>query len=894
MNQRMIRWAALLLTALLLVGCAKKQTETAAPEPENAEPPVREAETVEVENNGGDYVRLNDRIYFRRYGKDAPAKGAVYGEFLTDWAMRDGESELMVYTPATGELTPLYTETGRGELWYGDGGFYLCEWINQEHWVVWYAAEGGRSEVLCPGRPLGVTDGGLLAVERTAYLPAYHTVYAFYRDGDLLAEASTEDNMAFAGLTDEGLFLLGTAYPAEGGVARTFWQVTPEGQLLRLGTLPDKEEDAYVYDVQPDRFLSAGGRVVLGVGYYAGTGHFLDMFSFAEAAPGQEDSLRMLPEEADGADGTANDELPRVSAAENGDLVFSPALPGELRVGWDEMGALELWEDDHWQLLSERFAPQLSGGWGYCRIVQQMDYVDGAAYVTLACAHVSPADAVGWREAYALLDMLYLKVERDGTVRELSRVDHDAELYGEVWFLEGANTVLWQQLSTTDGEGYYVSDYVYAIPLAEDAWWEGGWEAVFDGTTGLLPYDYGEGEADYYGYPRPDAEPAGELCLSLDCDGNITALSHKAPDAVLAVSFDVPENELSGAAETIQTARRDSDEDTPWFWAKLRVLENGVRLRVERTKEPESTPEQIALSEGEFIAGETLCDLTLDRGEFVAVRVSLPWHPELRVTAGKDGAWGSYVFGEDNYLHLGTEDSVHPELTLAAYPPPNASDYSGEGLRQALSGNWFYRLPDGGEAAALVNFTEDGKMTVSSGEEPETAAFSTELDRLYADEWDAPDLLCLRTGDGGSTGDYLVEVLRTDGEELLHLTQANNGDGALSRLLPGAEDSYDFVLVRDRGIGATGARRRDVTIPAEVARYDRDEGVCWLREAKASGEWEDGSARLLSNVNAPCLAYPCAVPAASVLETGGNPEHPMMLCNVTIDPDGVITWITAQ
>lgn len=899
MKKKTLHFAALMLAALLLFGCAQQKTESRSISDtgaqETPQESVQESAPPEVENNGGYYVRLDDKIYFRRYGAEALSKVAVFGEFTLPWNMRDGESELMQYDLTSGVLTAVCKESGRGPLWYGDGGFYLCEHINGEDWVVWYAPDGGSVEPLCRGELLGISENGLLAVERTETSPSYHTVYSFYSGKTVTGELETEKTMMKAGVTDKGLFLVSVAYGEDSEDGCQLWQITPEGKLLHLGELPDTEEDSFVYDVQPDRFLAEGDKIAVGVGYYAGTGHFLDMSVFVEATVDREDSLQTLtPGDIEGENG----ELPRLAAGENGEFAFVPALPGELRIGWDEMGALEVWEDGEWKLISEHFAPGLNGGWGNRNMVQHMDWIGNTAYVTLACVHASPADDIGWREGYALHHMRYLQVERDGTEKTLSTVDHDAELYGNVWFVEGESIALWQQLDYEAVEDYwYEGNYAYAIPIAEDAWWGDG---AFDGTTGLLPYDYGEGEVDYYGYPVPDTEPAGALCLSLDENGSVISLTRKDPDAVLSIEFDVPKEELAGAVKTLNLQRRDSDEDTPWYWARIRALENGVRVRLERTPEPCGVLEEVAMQEGAFASGETLFNDMLNCGEFLAVRVSLPWHPELRVSAGKDGAWGAYIFGEDNYLHLETEQSIHPEVTLAAYPLPNVLDYSGDGLRQALKGVWFYRSPVSGEIAAFLRFDMDGELTLSRGKELDSFELHTETDRLYAGEWDGPDMLCLTTDDpaaateigfDGAVGDYLVELFRTDEEEILHLIQANNGDGALRALLPDAETAgkFDYVFTRSAGLEGNGARRWGVTFPAELVRYDTSSGICWLREAKIVDEWEDGSPVWRANPHAPCLAYPVTGGDVSRLfGTSGNVVYPMEIYEVSVNNDGEI------
>lgn len=879
---------ALLLAALLLAGCAKKPATEPTPEPTDAAPPVENTAPEpppEVENNGGNYVRVGDTVYFRRYAGDALAKTALFGAFTDAWSV-GGESSLMALDTATGALTELYTVTGAGPLWYGDGGFYLRESAGGETYTAWYAPDGSASEYVCSGAPLGVTEGGLLAV--SGYDEDYHTVYAFYRDKAPVGSWETEDYLMTAGLTDDGLFLVQADYDSEAErVTERFRQIQPDGTALLLGERQEKDGETYYYDIQADRFLVADGVVTIGLGYYAGTGHFLNDAVFVEATVGRADSLKTIEKSIDIGDTW---ELPYLEAGAEG-VAYLSEREGQLEVNWED-GSLRLWEGGAWQVLAEDFAPSRSGGWGHGQVVQYMDYVDGAAYVTLASVFASPADGFGWREADSLLAMRYMRVSRDGTVTELDCVDADAEIFGFVWFVEGAGVALWQQLTSEDGEGWFDVPYVYAVPIADDAYWD---EAAFDGVTGLLPYDYGEGELDdYNGYPVPDAEPAGNLTLVLDRDGVCTAVLRKDPAAVLNIDFDLSEAELSGAAAKLPIERRDSDEDTPWYWTRLTALENGVHVRIERTPDAISEPEALALAAGLFVAGETLYDGTLRRGEYIALRASLPWHPELRVSVDKDGEVGAYVFGEDNYLHMETEDSPHPGLTLAVYPLPDTRDYGGEGLKEALNGAWTYRSPVTGEIEALLCVL-DGRMTLSGEGAMETAVLDWSLDRLYSEEWQTPDLLCLRSDDptvldamhfsAGGVGDYKIELYRTDGEELLRLTQANNGDGAFGALLPDKDGAwrYDFVFSRERGVGETGARRRGTSFPAMLAKYDVDAGVCWLREAEliesepALGDvWRAKPA-------SPCLAYPIAPEAAS-----GLGEYPMALRRVTTDMSGAI------
>ena len=102
-------------------------------------------------------------------------------------------------------------------------------------------------------------------------------------------------------------------------------------------------------------------------------------------------------------------------------------------------------------------------------------------------------------------------------------------------------------------------------------------------------------------------------------------------------------------------------------------------------------------------------------------------------------------------------------------------------------------------------------MEVDDGEQ--VYRFFLNYDRIYSGEDEAPDLLVTRKYDkndycwtllpswfGDNTGDYLVSAIQLDGEQLLTLTQANNGEGALNWVLPEAgANQHEFTLIRCTG-----------------------------------------------------------------------------------------------
>ena len=130
-----------------------------------------------------------------------------------------------------------------------------------------------------------------------------------------------------------------------------------------------------------------------------------------------------------------------------------------------------------------------------------------------------------------------------------------------------------------------------------------------------------------------------------------------------------------------------------------------------------------------------------------------------------------------------------------------------------------------------------------------------------------------------------MEVFQTDGETILHLVQANNGDAPLDKLLP-SETSWntEFVLRRYQGAARPAAPLRNTDLTAEIVKADRERGEVWLQAAEEIDRWEDGSPVYRAVPGAPCLLCPAA---PAVFDTLGEAcQDPAF----QIGPD-LLNWI---
>ena len=893
--KRKLRILCLLLSLTLLTACGSAETvgkgadgaesgnAGSVEKSLNAAPaPV---DTSDIENNGGNYVRVGGKVYFRKYGPAALETLAMFGEFAEEWSATGGASEIMAYDLTTKRVESVFEDTGYGGLYAGDGWLYLQERVNGANYVTRYGLDGIQSEIIAEGKLLGLTDGGLLALEQ-------NDAFLFYRDGKEIGRYASETPLLFAGLSDDGLFLVSSEYVGEtdegGDLQCALWQLSPDADaLLSLGVLPETD---FMFSVEPEQFIETENQIGVAIGYYAGTGHFLNDFAALTATPGVENSLAML--DASAPDPESDEySLPKLALDDAGNIAVVPYLYGDLRVGWQEEdnGDLQLYDGFQWVTLRKGFCPYRTDGAGYANITQSMECVDGAAYVTFAAAYASPLDDIGWRSAYSLLDMFYWVVPAsEGEARELASVEYDTTLVGNVWFQDGLRSLLWQQSAMDPDAWNPEADFAFLIPIAPDAVWDDR-DAILLDAVSAQP----EGAAEYYGYPVPDTQ--GQLlCLRLNRDGEAVYLTRTAPDALLAIDVGVTEAELSDAAQKIELTRRPSDEDTPQYWTRLTALQNGVTVLIERTPEQESETEEVAMQEGLFVPGSTLFRRVLNEGESVGLYASLPWHPEIRVAAMRGGNYGEYIFGEDNYLLEEPVNGRYAQKTLAGYPLED----------DGVNGHWLYRDVLSKEHTVRLDFFDDDN-TLAVVRENDLYWLKWSMDRLHAEEWETPDLLCLETTEelrtlnglniGDSAGDYYVERFETDGETILHLSQVNNGDAALDMLIPHqAQWMTEFVFHRYTGVSTPAAPLRNIVLTAEIVKTDAAQNVVWLQEAEAKYELDDMTPTYRAKPYATCCACPLASPTLlDAFAQCPDTEYPMATFQVTIDRDGFVTAFDA-
>ncbi len=353
------------------------------------------------------------------------------------------------------------------------------------------------------------------------------------------------------------------------------------------------------------------------------------------------------------------------------------------------------------------------------------------------------------------------------------------------------------------------------------------------------------------------------------------------------------------------------------YWHLITAEEDGVEVWLEAFYAGTDYFSMILRQQDMFVPSKTEYHIVLNRGETLAVRVSKPELPEYRVCVSKGELWGSYEFEKLNKFTEPTFSDSNDPGNLVYYAGQMGmvfpiTGHSKELERNTsrtgnnanttrfLEGKWVL-YDDNNYIRAVLFADHNGQMQLITSDS--TYSFSYYIDRLFATEADPADLICLYAESlpnaqashfqlPGGIGDYYFEVYNTDNEEILFLTQANNGDAVLPLLL-GDDFEPTYAFHRFEGTSADIKKPASQKITARVVKYDLDNWKLWLQPCMVIDKWEDGS-DLWARNSEPC--YACEPADADVLNTifynSSNYTYPMLLTDVEINAAGQITKMT--
>lgn len=348
--------------------------------------------------NASYFVRLGNKVYFRKISQDSMDAGAEFGEFLhTEFTPT--KCPLICFDLETGKYEEVGNITGVGKLYACPKGFYVGE-MNPNSLdsssTDLYDIATGESDHYCDGAPLGVSESGkLLAVEQ---YKGQNILTTIVKDGKETASLGDESNYyGYCGFAGEDLILMQRT-----DEEFALCSVTENGEVTPLGSMGTYDEG--YPELQEFRFIN--GTVYITIGYFEGTGHFLSHWTAFKAVPGMSGSLEEITEGRDDysesdEDGPEN-EVPKICFDTGGYLFYSPYTPYKAYMGTGDNSNNMYYYDESYEgcILLRDFIRNDYGE--KCQIIQDITTYPEYVFVIYADAEEDDEYSIGWRTGYKM------------------------------------------------------------------------------------------------------------------------------------------------------------------------------------------------------------------------------------------------------------------------------------------------------------------------------------------------------------------------------------------------------------------------------------------------------------------------------------------------------------
>ncbi len=418
-----------LIIAALLCGCGEKAPSEAAPAapaestasaetsaPAETAAPAKSAIPAEpapeglrteyrqedVKNNGGYFLGLGDCVYFREYPLSAFAEPALWGEFLQSPAP-DTVVPIRIYDAKARTLVAEIPDDGYGRIWFADGLLWLQRSDGQHNHVYTLTPDGKERREVVYGHVAGVSeDGALICIQGSV-----DSKLSIWKDGNPVSavKPTEEEYFTFCGFAGDSVLYLSQALGSSRAEIR---QLTADGKTYTLGLTHEMPELEGLYAPEFQQIIVDGDKVWMVFSWYQGTGHYYYDSRAVELTLGVENSVKSfhLPSK----DPDARMVPPVLLLTESGKVEVVPEKEQTVRLSEDVSGSLDYIDSPFSAVrLIENFIPTEpyeNGG----KVIQTAEIVGDSAYLVLADCTRDAAGDIGWRYAYSLNELSYLRV----------------------------------------------------------------------------------------------------------------------------------------------------------------------------------------------------------------------------------------------------------------------------------------------------------------------------------------------------------------------------------------------------------------------------------------------------------------------------------------------------
>ena len=368
-------------------------------------------QTIGAAAKDGYFVEVKDKVYFRKYGKEALEKTALWGYYF-NYPKGDGGSFVASYDKSTGQVKALFDDDG-GRLYYDDKRFYFenKQGEDNDYKSIVYAVDkiGKNTKVLYEyGTILELSKRGYLAVQ-TFNMGTASTV-EIIKNAHRIFRINTGKGMEavqYIGIADDYL-IYGILHYQDGkllGIDVYGKGLNVTSKPIKLGSL--NMEDKFVDGIDIGNVIFKKGKVYFSVFCFDGSGHFISEGFVYSADPMKNNSLKTVTGDVYGK----YQKIPYFTVNNKGRVKLSEYKKNEV---FQNKNSVYLFKKDNDKKLIVKDIRKLFGksaGGEY--EVASADYIDGAVYMIINKQKREPSEDIGWREAYRVLERYYVRVPLD-------------------------------------------------------------------------------------------------------------------------------------------------------------------------------------------------------------------------------------------------------------------------------------------------------------------------------------------------------------------------------------------------------------------------------------------------------------------------------------------------
>ncbi|MCR4788510.1 MAG: hypothetical protein K5888_07985 [Lachnospiraceae bacterium] len=443
------------------------------------EPPEEEATGVfaeafrngEVENNGDWYVRVGDKVYFRIFNKSGLERITYMGDCILEVPDDSLESMIYTYDLNTDEYGEYCKTIGTGKLFAVSEGLLLAD--QTSNGTVLIPMDGSEGKRYLDGIPKAVSEDGRYLVTAD-YKSGADMTYDIYHDGEKTGEIEKgqDDYIDIYGFVNGRLITMNCNYSDD---TYTICSYDEKGDVLALGEMSDFFDEISGYP-ELGQMITDGEKAYLTVGFYDGTGHFLQCWEFLEADPAREDGLKKIEKKKTYTETEGDPFIPKLSFNGSGEAVLSDHVKGELALSEGLYGDLVYYETPtQGRAMVRNFIyEQKDDSYGLDYLQDAVVFDEDKAFIIMGTVVRDELSDIGWRSAYRLESLSFIK---------LSFAPEDLDDEGYVYltvYLESLYSGGWNKgdfeyedlvgtwdLYSYDSEGYhgYVEDDGYVEKL---------------------------------------------------------------------------------------------------------------------------------------------------------------------------------------------------------------------------------------------------------------------------------------------------------------------------------------------------------------------------------------------------------------------------------------------